>query len=356
MFTNRQTQEIEVLVVIASTVAKDRERLGALLTGLTERFLGHTVRVRLVDGPDVVHADLVVVTEQPTDFRGALAARDDESICFLNVGASEPGGSWNVITSEEELPGRAREAINRGLEGRFAHEERLDDPSTKKALVLGARLEIMSHVQAHWGEAQSEYTLAELPHDRPYFFALECSARRERPFWSYATIGLSLKPQASLPDFAPYVELVAYSPVADRRVADVLFAAASLITNAEAGDPPLKPLDTIDLSGAGLCHDLFVLAPAPEPESFALFPSTEPLSAQIDAGRSGIQFNLVVNGTETPSCRVSFLQLVPVTEEQLHAARTDPTTVLAKLERTNGRRAEGWTSLARRTWWKFWEN
>lgn len=154
MFTDHSNNEISIHVVVASTIDEERERIGRLLEGLTARFLGHGVRVKVTTEADLANADLIVATDHPTNLRAALAARDDRSVCVLSVGTSEVPGSWKVVTSEAELPRQVLAELNRGLdEGRFAQETRLDDPFTKEAMVLGARLEIMSHMQAHWGEA-----------------------------------------------------------------------------------------------------------------------------------------------------------------------------------------------------------
>jgi len=343
MFTDHSTNEISIHVVVASTLDEERNRIARRLEGLSTRFLGHAVLVKVTAESDLANADMIIATAHSADLGAALADRDDGSFCILNLGPSGLPGSWSVVASEAELSKEVMTQLNRGLdEGRFAHETRLDDPFTKEAMIMGARLEIMSHVQEYWGEANSEYNLAELPQDRPYYFALECAPSRERSFWSYATVGLSLMPQPSLPDVASCVELVAYSPVADQRVADALFAAATHVANAEPGDPALKPFDTLDMSGAELCHDFFVLAPVPEPDGFKEFPA-----------ESSLRFNLAVAGTEEPCSKVVFLQLVPVTKGELDKARTDPRSVLDSLGRTGARRADGWSKLAPRSRWRF---
>jgi hypothetical protein len=337
MFTDRKRREIEILAFVASTVAEERDRLSGLLSALSERFLGHVVRVRIVDEREFPNADLVVVTDRSVSVHQGVTSRDAERVCFVCVGAPPPG-PWSVVTSEADLPRLVLAEINRGLEGRFAQETRLEDPSTREALVLGARLEILRHVQLHWGEATAEHNLPQPPVDRPYYFALESKPSRGRAFWSYATVGLSLQAQPSLPEIAAHVELVAYSPVADQRVAEVLFAAATHVANAGPEDRALQPFDTLDLSGAGLCHDFFVLGPAPEVDSFSRFPSAETLCSTLGLGH------------------VFFLQLVPVTLEQLDAARVDPKAVLTSLDRTGARRADGWTRPSPRSRWKFWQH
>src|ERR1043165_3562279 len=116
MFTDHANNEISIRVVIASTVDEERERIARRLEGLSARFLGHAVRVKVASESDLANADMIVATDHSADLGAALADRDDESVCVLNLGASAVPASWSVSTSEVELPGQVMTELNRGLD------------------------------------------------------------------------------------------------------------------------------------------------------------------------------------------------------------------------------------------------
>jgi hypothetical protein len=356
VFSDAAKREIEACVAVVSSSDEARaetvKRLGAtgagadgvFLIASTRRFLGQGLRLAVTatppEGLDALRpvVDLIIVLDEGSLAQAReLAATRPGAVCLLlvNCGAPRAAPAWEISGSPEELPGRCLDEVLLGIEqNRLQHELRLTDPSTREALERSARVEVLGHVGESWGECVEEFMPTPLPVGRPYWFVAAFAPREGGPFWSYATVGLSLSPQQ-----ATRLELVAYSREHAPAVADALLTVCSLVERAAPEDPALAAGHTIELEGSRF----FGLVRAPEADSFHAFPSREVSSFGLIAGPA----------------QVAFLQLVPITaEEGAEAQQTGADALVARLGRTGARRAEGWEPLSRTTsarpWWKFW--
>lgn len=363
MFSDTARSELECSVIVVATSSAARvdlvERIcgaspwrkaeGAFVIASDRRFLGQGVRLALTAiDPDQLarsgaNADVVIALDASSLIQARkLAADRPGSVCLMiadEAGRPQPEQPWEVRCEPEALLRRCLDEFLSGVEaGRVNQEVRLSDPSTREALTTSARLEVLGHLQAQWGECVQEFNSTR-PASRPYWFVVECAPTPGRPFWSYGTVGLSLAPQ--LPTQAPRIEVVAYSPQRAPQVPGCLLGLCRVIDSASPDDFPVKSGDTIELEGPGL-ERAFGLVPAPEDDSFHEFPS-EGVSA----------FGMLAEGA-----KVAFLQLVPLSDRECAEARVSGAVeVVARLGRTGARRAEGWPGLEEapaRKWWKFW--
>lgn len=356
VFSDAASREIEACVAVVSRSDEARaetvKRLGGaeargdgvFLIASTRRFLGQGLRLAVTAtapeglAPLRQFVDLIIVLDEASLAQAReLTATRPGTVCLLliNCGSPRAAPAWEVSGSPEELLACCLDEFLLGIEQhRLQHELRLTDPSTREALIRSARLEVLSHLGEPWGECVEEFMPTRLPVSRPYWFVAAFAPHRGRPFWSYATVGLSLSPQHTA-----RLELVAYSREYAPAVADALLAVCSFVEGAAPEDPALAVGHTIQLEGPRF----FGLVRAPEVGSFHEFPSGEVTSFGLIAGLA----------------RVAFLQLVPLTAEQgAEAQRTGAVALVAKLGRTGGRRTEGWEPMPRPAsagpWWKFW--
>lgn len=145
-----------------------------------------------------------------------------------------------------------------------------------------------------------------------------------RPFWTYATAGLSLWEQrADGPEAR--IEFLAYSPKESQAVADVLMVLARQIHLLDETDVAYKTFDTVTLPGVGLSHEDFVLAPPLESEALLRFP---------DLGRmEDVRFTHAITGNLEDSVEITFIHVVPVLPDELEFATKEGTAAL--LEKMN---------------------
>jgi signal recognition particle receptor subunit beta len=190
-----------------------------------------------------------------------------------------------------------------------------------------ARARLAGHYGAQFGEATDEYRVLGRDDDAIEIVILEHPPNADRSVWTYATAGLSL---CSPPVGRPRTELLAYAEFQDPRVADVLALAAKQL------DEWREPVEPSVLRLGHQFHEDFVLAPVPESASFRSFPD---LSARTE----DVCFTHAITGNVEDSVDLRFLQLVPVTDDELAFARADGVeALLAALDLPKRGRAFGW--------------
>lgn len=207
-------------------------------------------------------------------------------------------------------------------------ETTLDDDARREAAEFMARARVVGHYGEHLGETLAEYDAAQRPSGLPRVIVVEHGPLPTRPYWTYATAGLSLRAQpAEGPE--PHLELLAYAPRRDQRVADVLMAVAHQIGASAPDEPPYKTFDTLDLTGMPLVHPTFVLAPAAESSALLDFPSTSPDDLRYTALMGDV--------------RVRFVQVRPVSARELDEANREGTpALLRRLDASGARVDAGW--------------
>ena len=207
----------------------------------------------------------------------------------------------------------------------------LGPEESREALEFMARARLVGHYGEHLGETLAEYEAAVALPDGRRVIVVEHGPQEGRPFWTYATAGLSLRPQPA-GGREPQLELLAYSPERSQGVADALIAVAHQIACSGAEEPPYQRHDTLDLEGLPLIHTSFVLAPAPETTDLLEFPAPQ-------KNPENIRFT-VAAGSEP----VTFLQLLPVSAAELAEANAGGTPALLAKHRAQGRaRSSGWS-------------
>ncbi len=210
------------------------------------------------------------------------------------------------------------------------HEVRFTPEESRQAADFMARARLVGHYGEHFGDTLAEYEAALPWPDGRRVIVVAHGPAEGRPYWTYATAGLSLKAQpAGGPQ--PQLELLAYAQEQNQRVADVLIAVAQQIAGSGEDEAPYKIYDTLDLEGLSLIHSTFVLAPAPEAPDLLEFPAPHKNPANI-------RFT-VAAGAEP----VTFVALVPVSPAELAEANALGTPALLEKQQAQGRaRTAGW--------------
>ncbi len=259
-----------------------------------------------------------------------------------NLGHQVHGLSVNGKTGQgvSELMDRLVGEVHRAVvEGRLkewkpaAGEERAGREFTARARLVG-------HYGQHFGETEQEYNPAQAVDDRPGFIVVEHKPIPGRPFWTYATAGLSLWEQrADGP--ASRIEFLAYSPKESQAVVDVLMVLARQIHLLEETNVAYKTFDTVTLPGVGLVHEEFVLAPPPESEALLRFPD---LVNRVE----DVRFTHAITGNVNDSVDVTFIQVVPVLPDELEFATKQGTpALLEKMNLAKRGRDFGWNRKPR---------
>ncbi len=202
----------------------------------------------------------------------------------------------------------------------------------------GARARWISHVIDFLGDPTDEWKPnpgMELP-NRPDFLVLEFGQSEGREYWTYLSAGLAFVPQRA-EGVMPHLELIAYSPKRDARVAEFLFMLAHDVATAGPGDLAFK---AFDLWGAAF-HDLlhFVIVPATEPAEMLDFPNRQ-------KRKEDERYLLATTGELDGAMELNLLQLVPLTEDQWkHASELGSQAVLAELDWVHQAKTFGWEAI-----------
>jgi hypothetical protein len=200
-----------------------------------------------------------------------------------------------------------------------------------------AREGLVSHYRARLGGDSRIYKPNAIPENRPEFVVVGLRPTPSRPYYTYATAGLSLwtpTPSGS----QPRLELLAYSPTEEERVAEVLVVLGKEILGLAKDDAPFNALDTIDLTGVGLVHDKYVLAPPLESEELLRFP--DPAQRMLDVWFTESLAGHQDDATPDPA----FVHLVPVTDDEVDFAREKGTpALLKKMNLAKRGKAFGWS-------------
>jgi Suppressor of fused protein (SUFU) len=210
----------------------------------------------------------------------------------------------------------------------------------QSGLEFNARARLVVHYAEHFGDTEEEYNPASPVEGRPEFIVVEHRPSSSRPYWTYATAGLSLSEQRPEgPE--PRIELLAYSPAEDQRVVDVLMVLARQVLLLEDGDVPYKTLDTVTLRGFGLVQDTFILAPPAESEELLDFPD-------LAKRMKDVRFTHAIGAAVTDPVKVSFIHVVPVVRDELEFAESHGTpALLTKMDLPRRGRDFGWGRAAR---------
>jgi len=274
--------------------------------------------------------------------KGDLGNADTLGVVLSNLGVQVHGLSVNGRTGQgvselmDRLVGEARRAV---VEGRLkewqpaAEEEQAGRESTARAPLVG-------HYGQHFGETEHEYNPAQALADRPGFIVVEHQPMPGRPFWTYATAGLSLWEQgADGPERR--IEFLAYSPKKSQAVVDVLMVLGRQIHLLDETDVAYKTFDTSTLPGVGLFHEEFVLAPALESEALLRFPD-------LVNRMEDVRFTHPITGNLEESVDVTFIQVVPVLPDELEFATKEGTpTLLEKMNLAKRGKDFGWNRKPR---------
>jgi hypothetical protein len=211
-------------------------------------------------------------------------------------------------------------------------------PDWQIAAQWSARARYISHVIDFWGDPTQEFRPSrgfEMPF-RPEFLLLEFAPRADRAWFTYASAGLSLYPQ--LPDGPmPFIELVAYAPGRDVRIAEFLLMLAHDIATGQPGEPAFKAFDLWGAERYGMRD--FVLVPAREPAELLDFPS---LAKRKEDERYLLATTASLDGKMT----LDLLQLVPLTsEEWAEATRAGSRSLLERIGWASQPPTYGWSLL-----------
>jgi GTPase SAR1 family protein len=259
-----------------------------------------------------------------------LPNAEPPSLVLSSLGGMEQALSTSGRTGEgiPELMKRLVDEVHAGIvEGRLK-EWQPSEQEERSGREFTARARLVGHYARHFGETVEEFNPAQTVEGRPDFIVVEHPPMPGRPHWTYATAGLSLWAQrARGPE--PRLEFLAYSPKESRAIVDVLMVLAKEIHLVEETDVPFKTFDTVTLPGAGLVHEMFVLAPSLEPETLVAFPD---LANRVE----DVRFTHANTGNLEDSVDVEFIQVVPVLPDELDFATKEGSPAL--LEKMNLRK------------------
>ena len=226
MFSDAGSGELECSVIVVSTSSEARVEMakrlcgafsgrmidGAFVITSDRRFLGQGVRLALADvDPDQLsrsgaNADIVIALDASSLVQARqLSADRSGNVCLMipdDAGGPQLERTWEVrCEPDAPLLERCLDEFLLGVEqGRVHHEVRLTDPSTREALTMSARLDVLGHLQARWGECVQEFNPTRQPESRPYWFVVECPpspgrraegwpdlepAPAARPWWNF---------------------------------------------------------------------------------------------------------------------------------------------------------------------------
>ncbi len=275
----------------------------------------------LRDVPHVVQlnkSDLAGVSDAD-ELRAALKL--PEEVPIIAADAVRGAGVFDVLKT-------ITKALLLALRDDRLQEAVLDDNARRDAGEFMARARVVGHYGEHLGETLAEYDAATTPPGVQRVIVVEHGPTGQRPYWTYATAGLSLRAQpAGGPE--AHLELLAYAPRREQRVADVLMAIVQQILTSAPQEAAYKTFDTIDLRGLPLLHQTFVLAPPPESPALLTFPSEH---------ADDLRYSAVVGDV-----RVSFVHVRPVSARELDEAnRAGTPQLLARHQAAGEAACAGW--------------
>lgn len=215
--------------------------------------------------------------------------------------------------------------LKRGVARGAVTEWQQTEEEKKRGNEFLARSRLVGHYCSFLGDDIEEYVPVAVPEDRPGFIVVEHRPTTSRPYFTYATAGLSLWEQ--IPGGPqPRLEFMAYSQTENQRVADVLIALAKEIHSLGEEDVPFKIHDTVNLEGCGLLHETFVLVPPSESNDLLQFPD-------LHKRMKDVRFTHAITGNLEDSVDVTFVHVLPVTGDELKYAEESGTPAL--LEKMN---------------------
>lgn len=197
--------------------------------------------------------------------------------------------------------------------GRIAEWQ--ETPEQRRAgLELHARARLLGHYTTVWGEPVGEYSPAHPVAGRPGFVVTEHPPTPGRPFWTYATAGLSLWAQEA-GGADPRLELIAKQPERARALVEILmiFAREAHLRTAEHGAYERFHALRLPASVPAPVHDFF-LAPSREPPALHAFPD-------LAARPEDVRFTYAITGTTEQTVSIAFLDVVPASPEEITLAQ-----------------------------------
>jgi len=201
--------------------------------------------------------------------KGDLESAEELGAVLFNLQSPSVGLSVNGTTGHgvPELMHRLVSEVRRAIaEGRLS-EWQPSDSEEQAGKEFAARARLVGHYAQHFGETEHEYAPEQALEDRPGFIVVEHKPIAGRPFWTYATAGLShWEQRAEGPESR--LEFLAYSPTESQAIVDVLMVLARQIHLLDETDAAYKTFDTVALPGVRLFHEEFVFAPPLEPDEF----------------------------------------------------------------------------------------
>lgn len=190
-----------------------------------------------------------------------------------------------------------------------------------------SRVRVVSHYQEFFGEGIHEFGPWQSPPRTAPFFVMLHPPNTERPYFTYATFGLSTERQASGgPE--PRVELMAYSEQESEQVAKSLVTIALMIADPGPGDVAFKNHDTVDIGDPLLPDAHFALVPPEEDPRFIRFPDAQ-------RNMQDALFTHAVGEASDADAHVTFLKVLPLTADEAEFAAAKGTPAL--LEKFVGR-------------------
>jgi hypothetical protein len=270
----------------------------------------------------LTNGDLVVFVEDESPagaelddvWRGllddALATKEGEAGAVrpkvLSVRASEQ--------TSEALFAKLGEAVVAGVADGSMTEWQPSPEKRRAGLEMNARARLIGHFASFLGEVVDEYTPEPPLAGRPGFVVVELAPSPERPFWTYATAGLSLFAQEG-GGKSPRLELFVRTPERARTVVDILMMLGRQVLLRTAEDGPYDAYDALRLPPdvPAPSRDFF-LSPCRESAAFLAFPS-------VSTRPEDVRFTYAITGDLETHVPVAFLDLVPATPEEIDLAK-----------------------------------
>ena len=187
---------------------------------------------------------------------------------------------------------------------------------------MTSRVQVVSHYGEFFGEGVHEFGPWHASPKSADFYIMLHPPTKARPYFTYATFGLSTEPQPAGGQ-EPRVELIAYSEKENATVAQRLATAAMMIASSGPNDTPFKTFDTVDIGEPGSPDAQFALVPPEEAKDFFRFPDEK---RQL----RDLLFTRAVGAPNDAEAHVTFLKLLPLTVDEAKFATAKGTPALLK--------------------------